>query len=78
MMKKISVDNILFLMLMAIAPTVLVIIISFIFLLLPGEKNEIVQSLVVLPFSFVLIPGIVLLRQEKVRLEELGSPINSP
>ena len=56
MMKKISVDNILFLMLMAIAPTVLVIIISFIFLLLPGEKNEIVQSLVVLPFSFDLIP----------------------
>ena len=52
MMKKISVDNILFLMLMAIAPTVLVIIISFIFLLLPGEKNEIVKSLVVLPFYY--------------------------
>ena len=44
-------------MLMAIAPTVLVIIISFIFLLLPGEKNEIVQSLVVLPFSFVFNSG---------------------
>ena len=72
MMKKISVDNILFLMLIAIVPTVLVIIISFIFLLLPGEKNEIVQSLVVLPFSFILIPGIILLRQEKVHLEKLG------
>lgn len=48
MMKKMGVDNILFLMLMAIVPTVLVIVISFIFLLLPGAKNEIVQSLLVL------------------------------
>lgn len=44
MMKKISVDNILFLMLMAIAPTVLVIIISFIFLLLPGEKMKLFKA----------------------------------
>ncbi len=71
-MKKISVDNILFLMLMAIVPTVLVIIISFIFFILSGGKNEVVQSLVVLPFSFILIPGIILSRQEKVCLEELG------
>lgn len=71
-MKKISVDNILFLMFMAIVPTILTIIISFIFLLLPGEKNEIIQSFVVLPFSFILIPEIILLRQEKVHFEELG------
>lgn len=71
-MKKISVDNILFLMLMAIVPTVLVIIISFIFFILSGGKNEVVQSLVVLPFSFILIPGIILSQQEKVCLEELG------
>lgn len=71
-MKKISVDNILFLMLMAIVPTVLVIIISFIFFILSGGKNEVVQSLVVLPFSFILIPGIILSRLEKVCLEELG------
>ena len=72
MMKKTGVDNILFLMLMAIVPTVLVIVISFIFLLLPGAKNEIVQSSLVLPPSFILIPGIILSRQGKVHLEELG------
>lgn len=72
MMKKMGVDNILFLMLMAIVPTVLVIVISFIFLLLPGAKNEIIQSLLVLPLSFILIPGIILSRQGKVHLEELG------
>ena len=72
MMKKMGVDNILFLMLMAIVPTVLVIVISFIFLLLPGAKNEIVQSLLVLPLSFILIGGIILSRQGKVHLEELG------
>lgn len=72
MMKKTTIDNILFLILMAIVPTVLVIVISFVFLLLLGEKNEIVQSLLVLPFSFILIPAIILVRQEKIHWEELG------
>lgn len=72
MMKKISADNILFLVLMATLPTILVMLISFVFLLLPGEKNEIVQSIVVLPISFVMIPSIILFRQEKIDLTKLG------
>lgn len=72
MMKKINIDNILFLLLMAILPTILVILTSFVFLLLPGEKNEIIQSLVVLPFSFIVVPSIIMFQQEKIALTELG------
>lgn len=72
MMKKKSIDNIVFLLLMATLPTVLVILMSFIFLLIPGEKNEIIQSLVVLPFSFILVPSLIMFRQEKIPLTELG------
>lgn len=72
MMKKINIDNILFLLLMAILPTILVILTSFVFLLLPGEKNEIIQSLVVLPFSFIVVPSIIMFQQEKIALAELG------
>lgn len=71
-MKKINIDNILFLLLMAILPTILVILTSFVFLLLPGEKNEIIQSLVVLPFSFIVVPSIIMFQQEKIALAELG------
>ena len=71
-MKRINIDNILFLILMAVVPTVLVIITSFIFLFLPKETNEMIQSLIVLPFSFIIVPIIILLRQEKVELRELG------
>lgn len=71
-MKKINIDNILFLLLMAILPTILVILTSFVFLLLPGEKNEIIQSLVVLPFSFIVVPSIIMFQQEKIALTELG------
>lgn len=71
-MKKISIDYIFFLILMAVIPTILVMITSFIFLFLPGNKNEIVQSLIVLPFSFIIIPTFLLIKKEKVLLEELG------
>ena len=71
-MKRINIDNILFLIFMAVVPTVLVIITSFIFLFLPKETNEVVQSLIVLPFSFIIVPIVILFRQEKVELRELG------
>lgn len=71
-MKRINADNILLLIFMSVMPTTLVMIISCVFLFLPGEINEIIQSLIVLPFSFIIIPQIILSHQEKVSLEDLG------
>lgn len=53
---EISVDQVLFLILMAVVPTVLTVILSFIFIFLPGAKNDIIQSLIVLPLSFIFFP----------------------
>lgn len=69
---EISVDQVLFLILMAVVPTVLTVILSFIFIFLPGAKNDIIQSLIVLPLSFIFFPLIILRKQNKVNLEELG------
>lgn len=67
-MKKI--DEILFFVLIGLIPIVLVSIISLIFLIIPFNTNEIIQSYIVMIISFILIPSYLILNRDKIKICE--------
>lgn len=71
-MKKVKLDDVISLAGFAIFPTIVVVILSFCFLILPFGNIGLVQTMIVLPAGFILCPVLMLRKVKLPALGELG------